>query len=97
MLSEVAGFDWDAGNWPKCGKHGLAKREIEDLFARRIELFDDLEHGDAETRIKAIGRSADERHVFVVFTLRERDGRLLIRPISARHMHRKEVEAYEQA
>jgi len=29
---EIAGFDWDSGNWPKCGKHGVSREEIERLF-----------------------------------------------------------------
>jgi uncharacterized DUF497 family protein len=22
---KLVGFDWDAGNWPKCGKHGVSR------------------------------------------------------------------------
>ena len=22
---KIAGFDWDAGNWPKCGMHGVSR------------------------------------------------------------------------
>jgi uncharacterized DUF497 family protein len=33
----------------------------------------------------------------VAFTLRQRDGKTYIRPVSARYMHRKEVEFYEKA
>ena len=29
MRSKVAGFEWDQGNWPKCGKHGVSRAEIE--------------------------------------------------------------------
>ena len=35
--------------------------------------------------------------MFVAFTVRERGGMWFIRPVSARYMHRKEVEAYEEA
>ncbi|TBN45900.1 BrnT family toxin, partial [Paracoccus sediminis] len=24
---KIAGFDWDDGNWPKCGKHGVSRAE----------------------------------------------------------------------
>ena len=34
--------------------------------------------------------------MFVVFTIREKEGDLFIRPISARYMHRKETEGYEK-
>tara|TARA_R110002020_G_scaffold412156_1_gene621792 strand:+ start:1518 stop:1727 length:210 start_codon:yes stop_codon:yes gene_type:complete len=26
---QVVGFEWDSRNWPKCGKHGVDRREIE--------------------------------------------------------------------
>lgn len=32
MELSVAGFDWDSGNWPKCGKHGVTKEEIKEVF-----------------------------------------------------------------
>ncbi|WP_319941575.1 BrnT family toxin [Rhodopseudomonas palustris] len=47
-------------------------------------------------RFKAIGRTEAGRMVFVVFTLRTLRERTLIRPISARYMHRKEIAAYEE-
>ena len=31
---EFDGFDWDDGNWPKCGKHGVGQAEIEALLRR---------------------------------------------------------------
>jgi len=34
--------------------------------------------------------------MFVAFTFRERLGRRLIRAISARYMHKKEIAAYEK-
>jgi uncharacterized DUF497 family protein len=36
------------------------------------------------------------RAIFVVFTLRRRGDDILIRPISARYMHDKEVKSYEK-
>jgi hypothetical protein len=53
-------------------------------------------HSLAEERLRAIGKTRSSRSVFLVFTLRERDGRTYIRPISARYMHRREVESYEK-
>jgi len=29
---KVAGVDWDDGNWPKCGKHGVSLEEIEQVL-----------------------------------------------------------------
>jgi uncharacterized DUF497 family protein len=34
--------------------------------------------------------------IFLVFTLRTRRGQRFVRPISARFMHKKEVEHYEK-
>ena len=64
---KIAGFDWDDGNWPKCGKHGVSQKEIEEVFigtpAVLADPFPD------ETRQRAIGKSATGRYVFVVFML----------------------------
>jgi uncharacterized DUF497 family protein len=49
-----------------------------------------------ETRFNAIGRNAAGRHLFIVFAVREVAGERLIRPISARYMHGKEVIHYER-
>lgn len=91
---KIAGFDWDTGNWPKCGKHGLSRTEIEEVFARTPAVLADP--FPEETRMRAIGTTAAGRHVFVVFQLREIDGQTKLRPISARYMHQKEIAHYER-
>jgi uncharacterized protein len=96
MRSSVAGFDRDEGNWPKCGQHGVPKAEIEHVLRNSPFVLPDRYPQDKETRFDAVGQNADGRHVFVVFTLRSRAGQRLIRPISARYMHRKEIENYER-
>ena len=80
----------------KCQRHGVLTAVIESLFRAPVGVFPDLEHSGREGRFKAIGRTEDGRAVFVVFTLRERDGETLIRPISARYMCRKEIDYYEK-
>jgi uncharacterized DUF497 family protein len=51
-----------------------------------------------ERRLKAIGRTPAGRHAFIIFTWRAgHAGSALLRPISARYMHKSEVEAYEKA
>jgi uncharacterized DUF497 family protein len=94
--SEVSGFDWDRGNREKCRIHGVTVASIEDLFRRPLVVFPDLAHSQKEERFKAIGTGLDGRHIFLVFTLRTRAGEMLIRPISARYMHKKEVAHYEK-
>lgn len=97
MELRVAGFDWDRANREKCQKHGVSIGEIESAFGRPIAVVPDPSHSRSEDRFKAIGTTAERRHVLIVFTLRNRDRETLIRPISARYMHRKEVEYYEEA
>ena len=90
-------FDWDEANTAKCGRHGVLTAHIEQVLGGEPALFDDAEHSGEEARYKAIGSTDEGRHVFVAFTLRRRNGRILARPISARYMHRREIERYEQA
>ena len=90
----IGGFDWDAGNWPKCGKHGVDRAEIEAVLTGAPMILPDPAHSSAEQRFLAIGRTATGRHVVVAFTLRQRDDIWLVRPISARFMHAKEVRHY---
>jgi uncharacterized protein len=93
---EFGGFDWDRGNRDKCRKHGVSVAEIESLFRGTPLVGPDPKHSDMERRFRAIGITATGRHLFVVFTWRHRRKERLIRPISARYMHRKEVEAHEK-
>jgi len=63
----------------------------------RSLILPDLKHSDEEDRFIATGQSRNGRYLFVVFTLRENDGKNIVRPISSRYMHQKEVKKYEQA
>ena len=92
----IDGFDWDAGNWPKCAKHGVSRAEIEFAFNRGLIVFDDPSSTSAEPRYRGIGQTQQGRSLFVVFCHRRRNGRLLARPISARYMHEREVRHYER-
>ena len=90
------GFDWDRGNREKCQKHGVPLVEIELVLSGDARIAPDLKHSDAEDRYIAVGRDSQGRAMFVAFTLREKGGRRLFRPVSARYMHEKEVDAYEE-
>ncbi|WP_369238072.1 BrnT family toxin [Jiella sp. M17.18] len=92
---KVAGIQWDAGNWPKCGKHGVSREEIETVLrTMTIRIPDPFPE---EERYRTAKILPDGRAVFVVFTHRTKDGRLYLRPVSARYMHGKEIESYERA
>jgi len=93
---QANGFDWDKGNRRKCEKHGLSTAMIEDLFTRPLAILPDAVHSQREIRFRAIGRMEKGRGVFIVFTLRRKDDALVIRPISARYMHKKEIDAFEK-
>ena len=96
MDFDVAGFNWDAGNRAKCQKHGVSVAELEGLFSTPLLIIPDASHSKKEERLRAIGRTESGRSVFLVFTIRVRAGKRVIRPVSARYMHVKEVRHYEQ-
>lgn len=95
MAGSIDGFEWDEGNRDKCRKHGVSFEEIEAAFQSTVHLFPDPSHSQAETRYLAIGQTTAGRHLFLAFTIRHRGTHRLIRPISARYMHAKEVQHYE--
>ncbi len=93
---EFDGFDWDSGNRAKCQKHGVSIAEIESLFSGAPLVAPDVLHSSQEQRFRAVGETIKKRPLFVVFTLRKNGEILLIRPISARYMHKKEIKAHEK-
>lgn len=96
MVLHANGFDWDKGNRAKCQKHGLSVSAIEELFTRPVAILPDADHSQRERRFLAIGRTDKGRGVFIAFTLRHKGDGTFIRPVSARYMHKKEIEAYEK-
>ncbi len=91
---KIAGVEWDNGNWPKCGKHGVSQGEIEHVL--RYATFHIPDPNPVEQRFRTAGRGSDGRAIFVVYTHRGREGATYLSPISARFMHGKEVQQYEQ-
>lgn len=94
---QVTGFDWDAGNERKSEeKHVVSHFEAEQVFFNQpLLILADQKHSKNEVRYHALGISNDARLLHITFTLRSGDS--LIRVISARDMHRKERNAYEQS
>ena len=90
------GFDRDSGNRAKCQKHGVSVAEIESLFLGTPLVASDILHSSKEQRFRAVGRTIKKRPLFIVFTLRHKEETLLIRPISARYMHKKEIKDHEK-
>ena len=91
------GFDWDEGNAEKCRRHGVSIREIESaLISKALVIMPDAKHSKDEGRYIAVCRTVNGRDLFVVLAFRMVAGRRLLRPITARYMHRKEAERYGQ-
>ena len=74
----------------------MSVKEIEALFDSPLLIVPDAAHSKTEARSWAIGKSGAGRMIFIVFTIRLKKGWRLIRPISARYMHAKEVTSYEK-
>ena len=96
-FSIVTGFDWDVGNARKnADSHDVSQAEAEQVFFNQPLIVTlDEKHSEGEQRVRALGITNIGRLLTMIFTMRA-DGEL-IRMISARDMHRKEREEYEQA
>jgi len=95
-FTQITGFDWDKGNSRKNDeKHGVSQAEAEQMFFNEpLLLLSDNLHSQAEPRIHALGKTNSGRCLHITFTLRFNNSK--IRVISARDMHRKERDIYEQ-
>lgn len=94
IFENCDGFQWDAGNSEKSFyKHKVTNSECEQVFfSQPIIVVDDTKHSGDENRFYLLGRTDQDRLLFVVFTIRKN----LIRIISARDMNKKEREIYNE-
>ena len=92
---KIDGFDWDEGNIDKCEKHGVSIQEIELVFEHDPLIFINKKHPDEEQRYTAVDLE-NKRSIYIIYTIRIRQLRMVIRPISARYMHEKEKKYYEK-
>ncbi len=92
-IAKCTEFEWDEGNAEKNWvKHRVTWYECEQIFFHQpLVVAEDVGHSQVEVRFYALGKTDQERRLFVVFTLRKDR----IRVISARGMNRKEQEAYK--
>ena len=93
-LSTITGFEWDDANREKNWiRHAVSVAECEEVFFNRpILLQPDPVHSKVEVRLYVLGRTNHGRALFIGFTLRNTN----IRVISARDMSKKERSAYDQ-
>lgn len=87
-------FDWDKGNLDKSyRKHGVTPNQAEEAFLDETAIIlKDVKHSQKETRYLLIGKNANNKILFIVFTMREKK----IRIISARAADKKESRRYAE-
>lgn len=95
ILPKVIKFDWDKGNLDKnYQKHGITPKEAEEIFvSETFSVVPDVKHSQTESRFIGLGETVAGKKLLVVFAVRKNK----IRVISARRIHRKEVDRYEKA
>ncbi len=95
IISDPLQFEWDAGNSGKNKRsHNVEDWECEEVFfdPKKAILKDKL-HSDLEGRFILLGKTRQNRLLYLAFTLR--NGK--VRVISARDVtKRKEIELYEK-
>lgn len=87
-------FEWDEGNKDKIFiKHKVANEECEEVFFdTKKKIAVDILHSDKEDRYILLGKTKNNRHLFLVFTIRKDK----IRIVSARDLSKKERTLYEK-
>ena len=86
-------FQWDKGNKNKnYAQHRVNDQECEEVFFdQNKKILKDILHSGREERYILLGQTKAKREVFIVFTMRRDE----IRVISARDLNRKERKLYE--
>ncbi|MDD2708571.1 MAG: BrnT family toxin [Verrucomicrobiae bacterium] len=93
IIAQSDGFDWNKGNVGKNAvAHQVSCEEAEQVFINRPLFFAaDPTHSATELRIKAFGKTDEDRLLTISFTMRGSK----IRVISARDMNHKERKIHE--
>lgn len=94
-FTDIEGFEWDEGNEVKNYlKHNVSNLECEEIFKNKplIINFDRSHSTIYEKRFQTLGKTSQERLLFLTFTIRNKK----IRVISARDMSAKERKIYNE-
>ena len=88
------GFEWDEGNSNKNWHlHRVTDGECEDVFFNLpLVIAAGAKHSNREKRFYALGRTENNRRLFIAFAI----GENLIRVVSARDMTRSEERKYAE-
>ncbi len=93
-LADCVGFEWDEWNAGKIWeRHRVTPEEAEEVFFQApLVLKSDGGHSVTEIRYGVLGQTARGRQLFVAFTVRGKQ----VRVISARDMNLKESREYRR-
>jgi uncharacterized DUF497 family protein len=93
-VQECIGFQWNRHNVQKnLEKHNVSPVESEQTFFNRpLIIVKDIQHSQEEDRYYALGKTDQDRRLFIAFTIRKK----LIRVISLKDMNKKERKIYEK-
>ena len=93
-MASCIGFEWDEGNANKnLSTDRVSDGECEEVFFNTPLIgADDKMHSDSEKRYYVLGRTDQNRMLFVAFTIRRNQ----IRVISARDMNNRETRKYHE-
>jgi uncharacterized DUF497 family protein len=94
-FAQVNGFEWDNANRDKNWiMHQATWTEAEEpFFLQPLLVYPDPLHSQSEDRFYLLGRTSQDRRLFIVFTIRKDK----IRVISARDISKKERALYNEA
>ena len=94
IIPEPISFEWDKGNiFKNFKKHNVTNQEAEEIFFNQpFIVIEDKKHSSDESRFQSLGKTNQNRKLFLVFTIRKNK----IRIISIRDMNKKEVKIYEK-
>jgi len=95
ILPKPIVFQWDTGNIRKnLVKHNVTTQEAEEIFVLKpFYIKQDTKHSSVtEQRYKGLGKTKSGRLLFVAFTIRDRQ----VRVISVRDMKQIERRSYEE-
>ena len=93
-VQECSGFQWDRHNIQKnWEKHKVSPVESEQTFFNRpLIIVKDVHHSQEKERFYALGKTDQDRRLFIAFTIRKK----LVRAVSSRDMSKKERKIYEK-
>ncbi|HCC32184.1 MAG TPA: hypothetical protein DEQ03_19360 [Marinilabiliales bacterium] len=94
IIPEPISFEWDSGNIDKnLKRHKVSCQEAEEVFVNQpLIVVEDNKHSAIEKRYQALGKSGENRLLFISFTVKKQK----IRIISIRDMDKKGKNEYKK-